>query len=115
MKFSRISFHFTIWVLSISILLTGCYSYYTIPNQDYIKIVHTNGKEFVVRKNDTTNIKIMGDSLVVNQGAERKIISMNDVEKIKENRFDLGGTVTLSLVCLTILVVLFFSTFSFKT
>lgn len=105
------------------ILLTGCYSYYTIPNDDYskienmedIKIVITSGKEFVVENNDTTHAKVNEDSLIVKRGLEIKIIQMNEVEKIKENRFDLGGTITLSLVGLTILVVLFFSTFSFKT
>ena len=123
MKFSHITFHFTIWVLSISILFTSCYSYYTIPNEDYskienmedIKVVYTNGKEFVVEKNDTTNVRIAGDSLVVIHGAEKKFIQMNEVEKIKENRFDLGGTITLSLVGLTIIVVLILSTFTFRT
>lgn len=123
MKFSHITFHFTIWILSISILFTSCYSYYSIPNDDYskienledIKIVYTNGKEFVVEKNDTTNVHIVDDSLIVYKGTQKKIISMDEVEKIKESRFDLGGTITISLVALTILVVLFFSTFSFKT
>lgn len=123
MKFSHITFHFTIWILSISILFTGCYSYYTFPNDDYskienmedIKIVYKNGKEFVVEKDDTTNIKLVGDSLVVSEGSERKLIGISEVEKVKESRFDLGGTITISLVALTILVVLFFSMNPFKT
>lgn len=76
-----------------------------------IKIVYTNGKEFVAEKNNTINARIIGDSLVVIQGVEKKFIQINEVEKIKEKRFDFGGTVTLSLVCLTILVVLFFNFF----
>lgn len=110
-------------ILCISILFTGCHSYYTIPNEDYgkiesmedIKIVYTNGKEFVVEINNTTNVRIIGDSLVVHQGAEEKFIHMSEVEKIKVNRFDLGGTITISLVALTILVVLFLSMDPFKT
>jgi hypothetical protein len=82
---------------------------------DDIKIVYKNGKEFIVEKDDTTNIKLVGDSLVVSEGVETKIIEMNEVEKIKENRFDLGGTITISLVALTILVVLFLSMDPFKT
>ena len=114
------TFHFTIWVLSISILFTGCYSYYTIPNEDYskienmedIKIVYTNGKEFVVEKNDTTNARIIGDSILVVQGVEKKFIQMNEVEKIKENRFNLVGTITLTVVGLAILFVVFASNIS---
>ncbi|MBE0572773.1 MAG: hypothetical protein IH618_14625 [Ignavibacteriaceae bacterium] len=80
-----------------------------------IKIVYKNGKEFVVEKDDTTNIKLVGDSLVVSEGSERKLIGISEVEKVKESRFDLGGTITISLVALTILVVLFFSMNPFKT
>ena len=96
-------------------MFTGCYSYYTIPNDDYskienmedIKIVYTNGKEFIVEKNDTTNARIIEDSLVVNQGFEKKFIQMNEVEKIRENRFDLGGTITVIIIPLIILVAYF--------
>lgn len=80
-----------------------------------IKIVYTNGKEFVVEKNDTTYAKVIEDSLIVKRGLEIKFIQMDEVEKIKESRFDLGGTITISLVALTILVVLFFSMDPFKT
>jgi hypothetical protein len=104
-------------------MLTGCHSYFTIPKEDYnkistmedIKIVYTNAKEFIVEKNDTTYAKVSGDSLIVNRGTEEKFIQMSEVEKIKESRFDLGGTITISLVALTILVVLFFSMDPFKT
>ena len=120
MKYSRITFHFTIWILSISILFTGCYSYYTIPNDDYskienmedIKIVYTNGKEFIVEKNDTTNARIIGDSLVLVQGVEKKFIQMNEVEKIRENRFNLVATITLTVVGLATLFVVFASNIS---
>ena len=120
MKFSHTTFHFTIWILSISILFTGCYSYYTIPNDDYskienmedIKIVYTNGKEFVVEKNDSTNARIIGDSLVVIQGVEKIFIQMSEVEKIRENRFNLVGTIILTVVGLAILFVVFASNFS---
>jgi hypothetical protein len=119
LKFSRITSRFIICILCISILFTGCYSYYTIPNEDYskienmedIKIVYTNGKEFVVEKNDTAYAKVIEDSLIVKRGLEIKVIQMNEVEKIKENRFDLGGTITLVLFGLTLLVIGFYSTF----
>ena len=120
MKYSHITFHFTIWILSISILFTGCYSYYTIPNEDYsnidrmedIKIVYTNGKEFIVEKNDTTNARIIGDSLVLVQGVEKKFIQMSEVEKIRENRFNLVATITLTVVGLAALFVVFASNIS---
>jgi len=123
LKFSHTTFHFTIWILSTSIFFTGCHSYYVIPGNDYnkietmedIKIVYTNGKEFVVEKNDSTYFKVIDDSLVVSKGEEMKLIPMSEIAKIKENRFDLGGTITISLVALTILVVLFFSMDPFKT
>ena len=108
-----------IFLLSVSILLTGCHSYFTIPKEDYsnigkmddIKVVYKNGKEFVVEKDDTTNIKLVGDSLVVSEGVETKIIGMNEVEKIKESRFDLGGTITIFMIPLIILVASFFASF----
>jgi hypothetical protein len=100
-------------------LFTGCYSYYTIPNDDYskienledIKIVYTNGKEFTIEKNDTTYAKVIGDSLIVNRGSEIKVIQMNEVEKIRENRFNLVGTITLTVVGLAILFVVFASNY----
>jgi hypothetical protein len=106
--------------LSISILLTGCHSFFEVPKDDYskieamndIKVVYKNGKEFVVEKDDTTNVNIVGDSLIVSQGVETKSIEMSEVEKIRESRFDLGGTITLTLIGLTILVILFFSNYS---
>ncbi len=123
MKNSNFIFQITIFLLSLSILLTGCHSFYEVPKEDYnnlermndIKVVYKNGKEFVVEKDDTTNIKMVEDSLIVHQGIETKSIGMNEVEKIKESRFDLGGTITISIVTFTLLLVLFLSTFSFKT
>ena len=123
MKYSNFAFRFMVCLLSVSILLTGCHSYFTIPKDDYdkistmedIKIIYDNGKEFIIEKDDTTNIKIVGDSLVIYLGAEMSFTQMSKVEKIKENRFDLGGTITISLVAITFLIILVFSTFSFKT
>lgn len=123
MKYSVAAFHLIVFLLSLSILLTGCHSFYEVPKEDYnnlermndIKVVYKNGKEFVVEKDDTTNIKMVEDSLIVHQGIETKSIGMNEVEKIKESRFDLGGTITISIVTFTLLLVLFLSTFSFKT
>ena len=74
-------------------------------------MVCTNGKEFIVENNDTTNTKIVGDSVVIHKGTEKDIINMNEISKIKENRFDLGGTITLTLLTLTILTIIFFSNF----
>lgn len=120
MNNSVTAFRFIVFLLSISILLTGCHSFFEVPKDDYskieamndIKVVYKNGKEFVVEKDDTTNVKIVGDSLIVSQGVETKSIGMSDVEKIRESRFDLGGTITLTLIGLTILVILFFSNYS---
>ena len=114
------AFRFIVFLLSVSILLTGCHSFYEVPKDDYsniekmndIKVVYKNGKEFVVEKDDTTNIKMVGDSLIVHQGIETQSIGMNEVEKIRESRFDLGGTITLTLIGLTILVIVFFSNYS---
>ena len=77
-----------------------------------IKIVFMNGKEFTIEKDDTTRVKIGGDSLVVYQGTKQKIIQMTEVDKIKENRFDLGGTITITLIGLTILFIVFASNYS---
>jgi hypothetical protein len=120
-KISSISYQLIVFHLSFLILLTGCHSYFTIPKENYdkistmeeIKIIYDNGKEFVVENNDTTNAKIVGDSLVIYKGAENDIISMNKIEKIKENRFDLGGTITVIIIPLIILVAYFFANFSF--
>ena len=117
------AFRFIVLLLSISILLTGCHSYFEVSRDDYnnleamndIKVVYKNGKEFVVEKDDTTNVKIVGDSLIVYQGIDTQSIGMSEVEKIRESRFDLGGTITISIVTVTLLLVLFLSTFSFKT
>jgi hypothetical protein len=117
------TFRFIVFLLSVSILLTGCHSYFEVSRDDYsnlekmndIKVVYKDGKEFVVEKDDTTNVKMVEDSLIVYQGIETKSIGMNEVEKIRESRFDLGGTITISIVTFTLLIVLFLSTFSFKT
>ncbi len=120
MKNSSFIFQTTIFLLSLSILLTGCHSFFEVPKDDYsnlekmndIKIVYKNGKEFIVEKDDSTNIKLIGDSLLIYQGDEKKLIEMNEVEKIRESRFDLGGTITLTIIGLTILVIVFFSNYS---
>lgn len=104
-------------------MLTGCYSFFEVPKNGYsnlekmndIKIVYKNGKEFVVEKDDTTNVKIVGDSLIVYQGSEKKLIGVSEVEKIRESRFDLGGTITISIILFTFFLVLFLSSDTFKT
>jgi hypothetical protein len=123
MKCSNFAFRLIIFVLSASILLIGCHSYYAVSEDDYsnletmddVKIVYKNGKEFVVEKNDTTKVEIVGDSLVVYQGSEKNFIPMNEVKKISESRFDLGGTITISITALTFLLVLFLLSNPFKT
>ena len=93
-------------------MLTGCHSFFEVPKEDYsnlekmndIKVVYKNGKEFVIEKDDTTNVKMIGDSLIVHQGIETKSIGMNEVEKIRESRFDLGGT--FSIIAGTIVIIL---------
>jgi len=119
LKYSVDAFHVIVFLLSISILLTGCQSFFEVPKDDYnnletmndIKVVYKNGKEFIVEKNDTTNIKMLGDSLIVHQGIETKYIGMNDVEKIRESRFDFGRTLSLvvgSFVGFILIISLFF-------
>ena len=123
MKYSNTAFRLITILLSLSLLSFGCHSFYTVPKDDYsnlekmndIKVVYKNGREFVVEKDDTTNVKIVGDSLVVFEGTEKKIIEINEVDKIRESRFDLGGTITLSVVSLTFFLVLFLSAHPFKT
>ena len=114
MKNSNFIFPITIFLLSISIMLTGCHSFFEVPAEDYsnlekmndIKVVYKNGKEFVVEKDDTTNVKIVGDSLFVYQGIETKYIGMNEVEKIREYRFDFGGTFSLIVGVLVLIILL---------
>ncbi len=97
------AFRVIVFLLLISILLTGCHSFFEVPKDDYsnlekmndIKIVYKDGKEFIVEKDDTTNIKMVEDSLIVHQGIETKSIGMNEVEKIRESRFDFGRTMSL--------------------
>ena len=121
-NFSNISFRLIVILLSLSILISGCHSYYTIPKEDYdkistiedIKIVYNDGNEIVVEKDDTTKAKIVGDSLIIHKGHEKDIIRMSNIEKIKENKFDLGATIAISLVGFTILLVLFLSSLDLK-
>ena len=123
MKYSVATFRFIVFLLSVSILLTGCHSYFEVSRDDYsnlekmndLKVVYKNGKEYVVEKDGTTNVKIIGDSLIVYQGSEKKLIGMSEVEKIGESRFDLGGTITISIVAVTFFLVLFLSAHPFKT
>jgi len=114
MNNSIAAFRFIVFLLSLSILLSGCHSFFEVPKDDYnnlekmndIKIVYKNGKEFVVEKDDTTNIKMVGDSLIVHQGIETKSIGMNEVEKIRESRFDFGGTFSLIVGTLVLVILL---------
>jgi len=110
MKKLFIDCRFISFLLSISILLTGCHSFYEVSKEDYnnlekmndIKVVYKNGKEFVVEKDDTTKVEMMGDSLIVYQGTNTKSIEISEVEKIKESRFDLGGTLIGIVVCIVV-------------
>jgi hypothetical protein len=105
-----------VFFLSVTILLTGCNSFYTISKDDYdnldkmneIKIVYKNGKEFIVVKGDTTNVKIVGDSLIVYQGAEKKYIGIGEIESLKESRFDFGGTIIMTILFVAFWSVIFF-------
>ena len=114
MNNSIAAFRFIVFLLSLSILLSGCHSFFEVPKDDYnnlekmndIKIVYKNGKEFVVEKDDTTNIKMVGDSLIVHQGIETKSIGLIDVEKIRESRFDFGGTFSLIVGTLVLVILL---------
>ena len=114
MNNSIAAFRFIVFLLSVSILLAGCHSFYEVPKEDYnnlermndIKVVYKNGKEFVVEKDDTTNIKMVGDSLIVHQGIETQYIGLNDVEKIRESRFDFGGTFSLIVGTLVLIILL---------
>ena len=114
MNNSVAAFRFIVFLLSISILLTGCHSYFEVSRDDYsnlekmndIKVVYKNGKEFVVEKDDTTNVKMVEDSLIVSQGIETKSIGMNEVEKIRESRFDFGGTFSLIVGTLVLIILL---------
>ncbi len=106
-------FRFITYLLSITIIFTGCHSFYEIPTEDFrnidtmddIKIVYKNGKEFVVEKDDTTNIIFRDSILIVQSGIDKKTISMNEVNKLKECRSDLGGTITLSIIALVLIIL----------
>jgi len=114
MKKSFIVFRFISFLLSLSILATGCHSFYEVSKDDYnnlermndIKVVYKNGKEFVVQKDDTTNVKIIEDSLIVHQGVEKKVIKLSEVEKIRESRFDFGATFSLIVGTLVLIILL---------
>ena len=122
MKKSMLAFKGMVVLLSLAIILTGCYSFYEIPKEEYknlnqlddIKIVYKNGREFVVEKDDSTNIELQNSTLIVQSGNDKKIINMSDVNKLKERRSDLGGTITLSVVIFASLLVLFLSANPFK-
>ena len=122
MKKSKLAFKGMVVILSIAIVLTGCHSFYEIPKEEYnnidkmndIKIVYKNGRELVVEKDDTTSINFQDSTLIVQSGIEKNIIKMNDINKLKERRSDLGGTITLSLVITAALLVLFISANPFK-
>jgi hypothetical protein len=116
MNISVIAFRVIIFLLSISILLTGCNSFYEVSKDDYInlekmddiKVVYKNRMELRIEKNDTTNIKIVGDSLVIVQGNEKKFIGISELENIKESRFDLGGTIIMTILMFVFYSVIFF-------
>lgn len=122
MKKSMLAFRGMVVLLSLAIILTGCHSFYEIPKEEYknlnqlddIKIVYKNGREFVVEKDDSTNIELKYSTLIVKSGNDKKIINMSDVNKLKERRSDLGGTITLSVVIVASLLVLFLSANPFK-
>lgn len=106
-------FRYITYLLSLTVILTGCHSFYEIPLENYknidtvddIKVVYKNGKEFVIEKDDTTNISFRDSVLVVQSGIDKKIISMNDVNQLRERRSDLGGTITLSIIALVLIIL----------
>ena len=115
-------FRLITYLLSITIILTACHSFYEIPLENYknidtmndIKIVYKNGKEFVVEKDDTTNINFQDSTLVIKKGVDTQFVKMSDVDKLKENRSNWVGTITLAIVITTGLLVWFVSLNPFK-
>jgi hypothetical protein len=107
------SFRFLVFLLTASVLLSGCHSFYEIPKTEYnnisqideIKVVYNNGKEFVVEKDDTTNINFLDSMLVVQCGIDKTIINIKELSKLKERRFDLGGTLTISIIAIVLIIL----------
>lgn len=116
MKNSRSVFSLTFLLLIVLFFLTGCYSFYDISRDDFanlenmndIKVIYKNGDELIFEKNDTTNLKIVGDSLVAVQGNEKKFIGLSELNNIKESKSDLGGTIILTILMFTFYSVIFF-------
>ncbi len=91
---------FIITLLSISILITGCYSFFTISSNDLInkedknkvKIILKDKKEVII-ENSKYIITSNPDEIVILQtDSTRVTYSLIEIEKILEEKFDFGKT-----------------------
>jgi len=90
-------FSYNIFLLLLLIFnLTGCYSYRSISMEDYkqdkehnsIKLLLKSGEEVIISEKYSVQISAEDDKIFISRQGDERTINFNDIEKIKEERFD---------------------------
>ncbi len=113
-------FSYNIFLLLLLIFnLTGCYSYRSISMEDYkqdkehnsIKLLLKSGEEVIISEKDSVQISAEDDKIFISRQGDERTINFNDIEKIKEERFDYFkmclGTSWITLGLILAIMVLF--------
>lgn len=83
-------------IIVIFIGLSGCYSYRSISMEDYkqdkehnsIKFLLKSGEEIIISEKDSVQISADDDKVLLSRRGDERTINFNEIEKIKEERFD---------------------------
>ncbi|MEN8191906.1 MAG: hypothetical protein ABFS12_03760 [Bacteroidota bacterium] len=119
---------FVITLLSISFLNTGCYSYFAISSDELsnketenkIKIILKDKKEVITENSKVIITSDLDEIIILQTNSTRVTYSLDEVEKILEEKFDFGKTFfsvfwlsILTLVIATGILVLLFGPITF--
>lgn len=84
-----------LFVLALA-AFSGCFSYHSISLEDYkqdkehnsIKLLLKSGEEINISEKDSVQLLVDNEKILLSKKWDEKIIYINDIEKIKEEKFD---------------------------
>ncbi len=96
---------FQITVLCIAIPISGCYTYFPISNNDLlnketenkVKITLHNKQEIIVENKNKIALSNADEIVVLQKDSTKIIYSLQQVDRVFEERFDFGKTLFSTL------------------
>lgn len=88
------------YLILIFLQFSGCYSYRTITQEDYIKqkehgltkLILKSGKEIIIEKQDDLTVLPDEEKFLIKNTSIDTVFSFSDIGKIKGEQFDLAKT-----------------------